>query len=143
IVRGIIDRLRQSYACSVVELDRTLAMRQIEAMRAVDVVLLLVRPDAASIRRACWAMKTAKSLHVPHHRFALVLARSGRRDPLAPSTIARVFRLPVVAQLPEAPQAVGHAVSEGRGLIEGPGSSRLATCLKRLAQTIQARPPHA
>ena len=141
VVRGIVRELRQAYALSVIELDRTLAMRQIEVMRAADVVLLLVRPDAPSVRRACWAIKTAKSMHVPHERFALVLARSGRRDQLTSTTIERAFRLAVVAQIPESPQAVGHAVGDGRGLIDGPGSSRLAACLKRLAQSLTSELP--
>ncbi len=141
VVRDIIALLRRLYALSVVELDRTLTIRQIEAMRAADTVLLLARPDALSIRRVRWAVKTAEAMQVPHRRFTLILARSGRRDQMAVKTIERVLRLAVVAQIPEAPQAAGRAVNGGRGLIEGPGAARLAGCLKRLARSLAGEIP--
>ncbi len=147
VVCDILALLRQSYAFSVVELDRTLGIRQIEAMRTADTVLLLVRPDAPSVRRARWAMQTAEATHVPHGKFALVLARSGRKGQMPVERVERVLRAPVVAQIPEAPQAVGRALHEGRGLVEGPGASRLAGCFHRLARTLASgvdreRPPN-
>ncbi len=136
VVCDVLALLRQTYALSVVELDRTLGIRQIEAMRTADTVLLLVRPDAPSVRRAHWAMKTAEAMHVPHGKFALALARSGRKGQMPVERVERVLKAPIVAQIPEAPQAIGRSLHRGRGLVEGPGASRLARCFHRLAREL-------
>ncbi|MCA9178202.1 MAG: hypothetical protein KDB14_27245 [Planctomycetales bacterium] len=109
---AVLSRVATHYA--VLALDNRVGECEIEALKLSDHVLLVVRPDVPSVKRAHWALTQATEAGVPGDRFILVVNRASQRGRLSRRDIESALNLPIQHRIPDDPGAITRATNRGQ-----------------------------
>jgi pilus assembly protein CpaE len=136
---SILSRVCQGF--TVLTLDSRLAECEVEAMRLSDAVVLVVRPDVVSVRRAFRALIRAGELEMDRDRFRLVVNRFGQPGQLPLKEIETTLGLQAVVLIPEDSKSVNRAVNQGSLLVEGSQLRKINRTFASLAGKLNGRAP--
>ncbi|MBX9791366.1 MAG: hypothetical protein K2Y37_20795 [Pirellulales bacterium] len=137
-VRQVLTLLRRMFAVTVLDLDHTLSVPQIEAMRLSNFIGLLARPDVPGLRRARWALDTVAGRGLPRERFRLVLNRYGQGGQLGVAQAEEILGIKVFQSIPEDGRSMNRAVNRGVPVSDISRLSRLTRSFSSFARNVQA-----
>jgi len=136
---SILSRVCQGF--TVLTLDSRLAECEVEAMRLSDAVVLVVRPDVVSVRRAFRMLVRVGELDIDRDRFRLVVNRFGQRGQLPLKEIETTLGLQAVALIPDDAKSVNRAVNQGSLLVEGSRLRKINRTFASLAGKLNGDAP--
>lgn len=139
-VRRIGVLARSTFKFTILALESRLAEEEIEAMRLSDVVLLVVRPDVPSVRRAHWALATALAQGVPRERFRLIVNRWGQGGQLTLKQIESNLGLKASQLVPDDPTRVNKAANRGVLLRDVSARSAIQRRIAAVAAALNGKP---
>lgn len=131
---AVLSRVAMHHA--VMALDHRISERELETMKLSDHVLLVVRPDVPSIKRAHWALNQAAEAGVPQDRFKLVVNRANMRGRLSRSDIEAAMNLPIQYRISDDTRAVTRAANRGELLRERAGLRSIARQFNAMARDL-------
>jgi len=117
-IRRIVVLARRLYETTVLALESRLGDDELEAMRLSNTILLVLRPDVPSIRRAQWLLHDVADRGIPTERFQLVLNRWGQRGQLDLKRIETSLGMPVSHKIPDDAPRMNKAANRGQILQE-------------------------
>lgn len=130
-VRRITVLLRSMFRYTVVDLDTSLQVEQLEAMRIADEVVFVLRPDVPAVRRAQRVVQDVVDRGVEGERIKLLVNRWGQSGQLSLRSIAETLEIEPFQLIPDDPRRVNVAINRGLLLNQ---LSKSAPISRRFAQ---------
>jgi pilus assembly protein CpaE len=135
-VRRLSVLARVTFPYTVIALASRLGREKLEAMRVSDSVVLVVRPDVPSVKRAEWELNAATDAGIPREKFHLTLNPWGQKGQLKESEIERALNLKVRSRIPADPGRINNILNQGLLLQQFSRASTIAGRFRRLAESL-------
>lgn len=135
-VRRVAVLARVAFDQTVLALDGRLGDCEFEALKLSDRILLVVRPDVPSVKRAHLAMLQAIEAGVPQEKFQLLVNRANMRGALKRRDIEAALNLPVMHRVPEDTRACTRAANRGELVRERSAMRSINRHFARLARLV-------
>ncbi|MCA9249297.1 MAG: hypothetical protein KDA42_19380 [Planctomycetales bacterium] len=135
-VRRIAVLARVAFDWSILRLDGALENEEIEAMRLSDAILLVVRPDVPSVRRAQTTLAKLTEEGIARERLRLVVNRWGQPGQLESKQIETSMGLPIFHFVADDPRRVNRSVNRGVLLSQLSSGGRIVRNLAALAKSL-------
>jgi pilus assembly protein CpaE len=124
---------------SVFAVDDPESEAGLTALRAADVVLLVLRGDVPSVKRARRLLVALPGMGVSASRVRVLLNRDGQAGQLSTAQIESGLGQPVNYRIPDDPARVNQAMNYGQFVVESWGS-RIARSFRGLANDLAGVP---
>lgn len=135
-IRKAVIWARSSYPYVIVDLQRSFQAHHAQALLQSDSIVLVVRPELASVRRAKLVLTYLSDLGIPSDRLRLVIGRTSRSDALKPRDIETALGHAAVRIIPETSKVVNRALSRGVPIVTDRPRCPLSLEYRRLASTL-------
>jgi pilus assembly protein CpaE len=130
---AVLSRVASRF--TVFDVERPESEAGTTAMRAADVILLVIRGDVPSVKRARRLLVALPSMGVNTSRVRVVLNRDGQAGQLSTSQIESGLGQPVQHRIPDDPARVNRAMNYGE-LVVGSWGARIARSFRALAKEL-------
>jgi pilus assembly protein CpaE len=131
VVRQMILLLRALYPVSVLDLGHLLGPEHDEAMQLADLVVVVVRLDVPSLRRARRLLQQAEESGVPPDLVHVVANRYGQRGQIACKKAEAVLGCKITQAIPEDSGRLNRALNRGEPVVR---VARFAAITRRFAR---------
>jgi pilus assembly protein CpaE len=135
-VRAALQMGRAIYPYVVVDLDRTYAEEQIEALLQSDVILLVLRLDFTSLRNTRQTLEHLERLGVDRQKVRLVVNRYGQPKEMRMAQAEEALGLKVFSYIPDEPMTINKANNNGVPVVLDAPKSKVASSLLNLASSL-------
>ncbi|MEJ2433467.1 MAG: AAA family ATPase [Pseudolabrys sp.] len=138
---GILDALRGSIPCIVLDLPHQWTGWTKRLMLSADDVLVVAAPDLANLRNAKNMVDLLRSARPNDHRPFYCLNQVGvpKRPEITPADFAKALEDPPLAVIPFEPQLFGTAANNGQMIAEVSAGHKTAETFRQLAQVLTGR----
>lgn len=140
-VRRLAVLARIAFPNAVLAVDSRLGREKLEAFRLSDKVVLVVRPDVPSVKRAEWELHAAEEAGLPRERFYLTVNCWGQRGQLQAGEIERTLGLKIRRRIPHDPGRVNNAANHGMLLQQFSRASSIARAFRHLGDDLLQETP--
>ena len=127
---------RRRFPYCVVDLDRTFAEEQIEAIRQSETVLLVLRLDYTAVRNARRVLERLNELGVASNRVCPVVNRYGERNQLSVGQAEEALQLKIEHFIPDDPAEINGAINTGKPVVLKRPSAKLSRKIAGLAESL-------
>jgi pilus assembly protein CpaE len=141
-VRQVVALARASFPYVVVNLDRVLRPEQLSAAVQVDVLLLLMRLEIASLRSARRLLDTLKKGGLADERVKIVASHFGQAKELPLRKVEQALGLAIGHQIPNAPADINLAGNKGVPVVVECPRAKVSKSIVKLAAAIRDFPHH-
>ncbi len=140
---SVIDAVRQSMPCVIVDLPATWSPWVRDTLVAADEIVIVATPDLASLRNAKNIIDILKGARTNDAPPKLVLNQVGvpKRPEIPAKDFAETMGLQPVLIIPFDPALFGTAANNGQMLLEVQPKSPVAESIRKLAEIVTGRVP--
>ena len=139
-VSRILELGRSLYTRVVLDIDPTLPEASVEALRAADSVLVVLRLEFNSLRNAKAVLEHMERRGIDPRKTLLVANRVGQPKEIPAAKIEEALNRKFIAKLPDDPKAAVGSQNNGIPVLTEYPSSRLSKTLLALASVLDALP---
>jgi pilus assembly protein CpaE len=112
-MRQIVDLLRRTYDCVVIDLGKRLQDLELALFDMADRVVLLIAPNLPAIKDARHFFEVMEALEYGEERTLLVLNKAEASAGITTRAIENHLRHPIAAEIPRENRIVLHSVNHG------------------------------
>jgi pilus assembly protein CpaE len=139
-IKQAITLGRGIYPYVVMDLDHSFRPEQLEALRQVDVLLLVMRLEFASLRNCRRTLEHLRDLDIRPEQIRLVANRYGQPKELPAAKVEEALEMKIDHYLPEDAKYINRANNNGVPVVLETPSSRYARSLTQLAVALNGKP---
>jgi pilus assembly protein CpaE len=132
-VRQVLAFARAARPYVVVEVSPTFREEQVQALKAADAVLLVLRLDFPSLRNARRALEHLELVGVSRDKVRVVANRHGQPHALSQAEAEKALGLKLYHLVPDDPKVMNQAANVGEPAVVGAPRSASAKSLQALA----------
>ena len=139
---GVLDILRTSVPCIVLDVPHMWTGWSRRALVAADDILIVACPDLANLRNAKNLIDVLRGARPNDYRPHYCLNQVGvpKRPELKPADFAKALEVQPMAVIPFEPQLFGTAANNGQMIAEMAANHRVTEMFRQLAQQLTGRP---
>src|SRR5215510_8334948 len=139
---GVLDILRTSVPCIVLDVPHMWTGWSRRALVAADDILIVACPDLANLRNAKNLIDVLRGARPNDYRPHYCLNQVGvpKRPELKPADFAKALEVQPMAVIPFEPQLFGTAANNGQMIAEMASNHRVTEMFRQLAQQLTGRP---
>lgn len=135
-VEHILVLARSFFDFTVVDLEDCFHVEQVQAVRSVDELFIVLRLDFASLRNTRRILEEIDRLGVPRSRIRLVANRSGQPSELPIAKAEEALGMRVIFRIPEDPKVMNLASNTGLPAVMQQPTAKASRHLTELAHAI-------
>ncbi|NQU09455.1 P-loop NTPase, partial [bacterium] len=117
MVQSIIDALRDTYDCTLVDTGYANLESTLAAMDAADIILVVVGTDLPRLRDGKHYLKNLMAANYPKEKIRVVVNRATNSREISPSEIESILEFPVSARVPNDEAIVNSSVNLGQPFV--------------------------
>lgn len=138
---AIVDSLRTSIPCIVLDMPHTWTGWSKRLLTAADDILVVASPDLANLRNAKNIVDLLRSARPNDHRPYYCLNQVGvpKRPEISPADFAKALEDQPLAVVPFEPQLFGTAANNGQMIAEVSAGHKAAEMFRQIAQVMTGR----
>ena len=140
-VRQALTLARSSFPYIVVDLDHSYDLAQVEVIRQVDLLLLILRLDFVSLRNARRSLEYVERLGLNRDQLRLVVNRSGQPNEIPAAKAEEALGLKIFHYVPDDPKSVNRAGNNGVPVVIESPRSGVSKSLAKLGESVNGRHP--
>jgi pilus assembly protein CpaE len=135
-VRALFTELRKLYDFIVVDVSSHLGEVSLQVMETASRILVVTALTIPAIKDARLTLKVLESLNVDPERVMLVVNRADGYSDFNKEAIEQNLRVPVAAQIPYDPRAVGEALTRGTLFVETQPEAEISRAVRELVSRL-------
>jgi pilus assembly protein CpaE len=128
-----------SFPYVVLDVDHSFRPEQIEALRAADIILLVLRLDFASLRNAGRALQHVERMGVHRDRIRLVVNRYGQPQEVPYSKAEEALGMKIFHYVPDDPKSVNRANNNGVPVVLDAPRAAVSRSVVKLGAAVNGR----
>jgi pilus assembly protein CpaE len=136
----VLQKLRESYAYVVLDPQHTFDAITLAALDQSDEIVLVLTLDIPAIRSTQRALAIFDRLGYPRKKIRIVVNRWSKQIDLDLRQVEKFLGEPVVGFVPSDYQTAVTSINLGQPLVQSEATSRIATEIRRITQTITGAP---
>jgi pilus assembly protein CpaE len=136
-VRTVLTLARSLFPYVLLDLDRSLGSEQLAAVLQVDLLLLVLRLDIASLRNVRRILDYLRDQGVADNRIRAVANRYGQPKELPLRKVEQALGIPIAYCVSDDPAGMNRAVNAGVPVVLDRPRARVSKSLMRLADDLQ------
>jgi pilus assembly protein CpaE len=138
-VRKALAMARHEFPYVVIDLDHTYRREHAQALFQSDVILVVTRPDFASVRQARRLLDYLVSLRIERSKVHLVVNRYKQPQQLRVADVEQTLGMKVGFQIPDDPATVNRANNKGVPVVLDRPRAKVSQVLSQIAHSVNGK----
>lgn len=138
-VRQMLNLARTLFPYVVIDMDHSFAPEQIQALRQVDHIILVLRLDFTSMRNAQRTLEYLDQLGVGRDKVRVVVNRYGQAKEIPADRAAEALGVKIEHYIPDDPRTVNRANNNGVPVVIESPTARVSKAITTLAASVNGK----
>jgi pilus assembly protein CpaE len=138
-VRQVLTIARTLFPYVVIDLDHSFREEQVQALRQVNLLLVVLRLDFTCLRNTRSTLEYLQEMGIGQDRIRLVVNRYGQPKEVPSSKAEEALGLKVFHYVPDEPKTINRANNNGIPVVLESPSARVSRSVTELAMNVNGR----